>query len=142
MFKAQLTALIAAFILDLIFADPPNFAHIIAYIGKFIARFERIVRRGFPKTARGELWGGVLLAAITPLFFGALAFWLLWGCYLLHPYVAIAVETLLCWQCLAMRSLQKASMKVAHALKEGRLEDARRALSLIVGRRGGPTKVS
>jgi adenosylcobinamide-phosphate synthase len=134
MLTGQLIALAAAFALDLIFADPPNSAHIIAYIGKTIACFERALRRAFSKTARGELWAGALLAAVTPLLFGALAFLLLWACYLLHPYVAIAIETLLCWQCLAMRSLQKASMKVAHAIEKGELDTAREALSMIVGR--------
>lgn len=40
----------------------------------------------------------------------------------------------MCWQILAIRSLRDESMKVYAALRSGSLEDARRAVSMIVGR--------
>jgi adenosylcobinamide-phosphate synthase len=46
----------------------------------------------------------------------------------------LAVESLFCWQCLALRSMREASMKVSAALKQDDLPAARLAVSRIVGR--------
>ena len=40
----------------------------------------------------------------------------------------------MCWQIIAPRSLRDESMKVYHALKTGTIQEARHAVSMIVGR--------
>ena len=59
---------------------------------------------------------------------------LLWLCAHIHPWLAFAAETLLCYQLLAARSLRDESVKVYKALRDGTLDDARKAVSMIVGR--------
>ena len=53
---------------------------------------------------------------------------------LIHIFCAVAVSSLLCWQMYAAKSLKKESMKVYGALEKGSCEDARYAVSMIVGR--------
>ena len=49
---------------------------------------------------------------------------LLWGCYLVSPWLALAVESLLSYQLLATKSLAAESRKVYDALKTGDLDKA------------------
>ena len=130
----HLGALALGFALDIIIGDPRKFPHIVVGMGKMISLLERFLRWLFPKTNGGELGGGIVLAVLLPLFSLGLSWGLLYLFWLIHPLAALAVEGLLCWQCLAARSLQKESMKVYHPLKKGDLPAARSELSMIVGR--------
>ena len=56
------------------------------------------------------------------------------GSYQIHPILGCVVETILTYQILAAKCLYVESMKVYKALKTGTIEDARRAVSMIVGR--------
>lgn len=132
--KYHLISLFLGFFLDLALGDPHWAPHPVRAMGALIAALEKLLRRCFPKTPRGELAGGAALAALVPgicVGVGAAVFWL---CGMVSPWLRLAVETVLCYQLLAARSLQDESMKVYTALKTGSLEDARRAVSMIVGR--------
>lgn len=59
---------------------------------------------------------------------------LLLAAYQIHPYVGMAVESLMTYQILAVKCLKVESMKVYHCLKESNLGRARTAVSMIVGR--------
>ena len=72
----------------------------------------------------------ILTAGITS---GA-AWILLYAAGCIHPYVKFALSVLMCYQLLATKSLKTETMKVYDALKEGDLEKARHAVSMIVGR--------
>ena len=50
------------------------------------------------------------------------------------PWLRLVVESIMCWQILAVKSLKDESMKVYRALKSGSIEKARYAVSMIVGR--------
>ena len=63
-----------------------------------------------------------------------LAALLLFGAYALHPCLGLLVETIMTYQILAVKCLKVESMKVYHCLKEQGLEEARGAVSMIVGR--------
>ena len=52
----------------------------------------------------------------------------------IHPYLALVLEIIMCYQLLAARSLRDESMKVYHALHQHDIEGARKAVSMIVGR--------
>ena len=56
------------------------------------------------------------------------------GSYFIHPIVGCLVEAFLTYQILAAKCLRVESMKVYKALKRGSLTDARKAVSMIVGR--------
>jgi adenosylcobinamide-phosphate synthase len=127
-------ALLIGFILDLLFGDPRSLPHLIRGMGKLIQCLEYKLRRLLPRTARGELWGGGILAFFMVLLCGALPILLLRGLYRLWPWAGLLLEGLLCWQLLATRSLKEESMKVYDALTAGDLPGARLAVSMIVGR--------
>ncbi|MBO4750408.1 MAG: cobalamin biosynthesis protein CobD [Lachnospiraceae bacterium] len=56
------------------------------------------------------------------------------GSYFIHPILGCIVEAILTYQILAAKCLYMESMKVYKALKTGTIADARRAVSMIVGR--------
>ncbi len=131
-----LIAAFGGFCLDLAFGDPPNlpWPHPVVVMGRCITMLEKRLRASFPKTARGELAAGSLLAALLSLGSFLLTGAALWAAGRLHPLARLALETFFCWQALAVKDLRKESMNVYTALKGAPLEDARAAVSRIVGR--------
>lgn len=130
----SLCALLIGFALDLMLGDPPRSPHIVVGMGKMISLMEAGLRKVFPKTARGELYGGALLAVLLPLFWFGLTWGALFCSELIHPLARLLVESLFCWQCLALRSLSEASVKVSATLEQDDLPAARLAVGRIVGR--------
>ena len=130
----SLCALILGFFLDLIVGDPQGFPHPVIFIGKLIDLTQKGMRRVFPKTVRGENLAGAAIWVIVVTVSAGIPAVLLWLTYGLNPWLGLAVETILCAQILATKSLRQESMKVYDALKTGDLEKARYAVSMIVGR--------
>ena len=132
--KWSLYALLIGFGMDLILGDPHGFPHPVAAIGKLISGLEKRLRRLFPATVRGEnIAGGVLWVLVAGLSTVVPAF-VLWGCRLVSPWLRLVVESAMCWQILATKSLRVESMKVYTALETGDLQASRYAVSMIVGR--------
>ena len=132
--KWSLYALLIGFGMDLILGDPHGFPHPVAAIGKLISGLEKRLRRLFPATVRGEnIVGGVLWVLVAGLSTVVPAF-VLWGCRLVSPWLRLVVESAMCWQILATKSLRVESMKVYTALETGDLQASRYAVSMIVGR--------
>lgn len=130
----RLFALLLGFCLDLIFGDPHWLPHPVRAIGALISLLEKGLRKIFPKSPSGELLGGGVLVALV-LGVSTLFTWLVIRlCGQLSVWLAFAAETLICYQLLATKSLRDESMKVYRALKDGTLQEARRAVSMIVGR--------
>ena len=132
--KWSLYALLIGFGMDLLLGDPHGFPHPVAAIGKLISGLEKRLRRLFPATVRGEnIAGGVLWVLVAGLSTVVPAF-VLWGCRLVSPWLRLVVESAMCWQILATKSLRVESMKVYTALETGDLQASRYAVSMIVGR--------
>ena len=132
--KYTIAAFAAGFILDLIFGDPRWLYHPVCLIGNAIAFLEKRIRKLFPKTEKGELLGGTLEVLLICLFSWGVPFLILYGLHHVCVPAAFLLETFWCYQLLATKSLKTESMKVYEALKKGSLEDARYAVSMIVGR--------
>ena len=130
----SLYALILGFFLDLLIGDPHGFPHPVVLIGKLIDVTEKGMRKIFPKTVRGENFAGAAIWLIVVIVSTALPTLLLWLAYGVSRWLALALETIMCAQILATKSLRQESMKVYQALQTGDLEKARHAVSMIVGR--------
>lgn len=130
-------ALAAGFLLDLAIGDPRWLYHPVRLIGKLIDRLEKNIRKVFPKTPAGELAGGIFLVIGVVLVTVGVTAGILHMAYGLHAAAGFALESFMCYQMLAVRSLKDESMLVYDALtsgKESSLADGRDAVSCIVGR--------
>ncbi len=132
--RQRVLILILGLFLDLLFGDPAWLYHPVRLIGHLIKIFEGIFRRLFPKTAKGELAAGVCLALAVTTVSAGVPFLVLLLAARIHPGLAFGLGVFWDYQLLAVKSLKSESMKVYGALKEGDLEKARRAVSMIVGR--------
>ena len=134
MLKYSLPALVIGFVLDLLIGDPRWLYHPICVIGNLIAVLEKVIRKIFPKNHVGELTGGFLIVVIVCLFSGGVPLLVLHYLYRYLPVAGFVLEVFWCYQLLATRSLKDESMKVYDRLKNGTLDEARYAVSMIVGR--------
>ena len=132
--KWSLYALLIGFGIDLLMGDPHSIPHPVVGIGKLISFLEKGLRRMFPKTDGGEIAAGGVLWVLVAVICTALPAGILFLCDRLSPWLRLTVESLMCWQILATKSLKDESMKVYMALESGDLEESRHAVSMIVGR--------
>ncbi|MBQ1472584.1 MAG: cobalamin biosynthesis protein CobD [Lachnospiraceae bacterium] len=126
--------ILLACILDLILGDPAFPPHPVVVMGRIISWAEKALRRIFPKTNRGELVAGSVLAVLLPLGTFGLTGGILYACYRWNVWVAFALNVFWCYQCLAIRSMLRESKNVYRVLQTGDLEASRAAVGRIVGR--------
>ena len=130
----SLFALLAGAFIDLLIGDPHFLPHPVVLMGKLISLLEKLLRRIFPKTKRGEnVAGGVLWFIVCALAFFVPAAMLML-CHHVSPWLGFSIESVMCWQCIAARSLCNESIKVKKAIDTGDISASRRAVSMIVGR--------
>ena len=130
----SMAALLTGFALDTIFGDKNDLPHIVRWMGSLITKLENFFRRISPATERGEREGGVFLVCAVTAICTVIPAAVLFLSYKFLPFVGYVIESLLCWQLLAAKSLKDESMKVFHSLEDGYIERAKRDLSMIVGR--------
>lgn len=130
----SLLAVVLGFEIDLIVGDPHSIPHPVIFIGKLISAMDKLVRKIFPKTIKGENFAGGALWLVVVAVSTAIPALLIWLCYGLNSWLGLALESIMCWQILATKSLKDESMKVYDALKTGDIEKSRYAVSMIVGR--------
>lgn len=132
--KYTLIAVAVGFLLDMLLGDPHGLYHPVQAIGKWISLAETALRKILPKNKGGERLGGICLVILVTGVSTALPWAVLWGLYRVHWAAGLAVESFMCYQLLAARSLKDESMKVYARLAEGDLAGGRYAVSMIVGR--------
>ena len=127
-------AMLLGFLLDCLLGDPRTIPHPVVCMGKLISWLEKAFRALFPKTKLGENLAGGCIWLVTV----AVSFLIPWGLLklagMVSPWLRLLLQAIFCWQVLAAKSLRQESMKVYEALKTGTIEDARYAVSMIVGR--------
>ena len=133
--KERAAALLAGCILDLIIGDPHWIYHPVQAIGTVITGLEKALRHLIGKRGKqAELWSGRVLVILVVLISVSIPWLILKAAFRLHPLLGFVVESLFCGQLLAARSLYDESWKVGKALKKGDVSEARKLVSMIVGR--------
>ena len=133
-----------AYITDIIVGDPRRFSHPVVIIGKF-ARFleDKIQGKIFPNPTleKGGMGGfidkkkaGIILwfTVVIPTFL--IAWGIVEGCFFINSLFGAMITILLASLTLATKSLYDESKVVLNALNRGNMEEARKRLSMIVGR--------
>ncbi len=134
MLKYAGAALLAGYAADLIFGDPRWLYHPVRLIGNLIALLEKLIRKIMPVSKAGELAGGFITVVLVLLLCGIVPWVLLHLVFGLNVVAGVILEAFMCYQLLAVKSLRDESMKVYDALTGSTIEDARKAVSMIVGR--------
>lgn len=134
MLKYHLAAFFLGFIMDLLFGDPYWLPHPIRLIGNLIAQAEKLFYKDRKRDYKKEYRGGCMTVLTVLLVTGIVTFVLLFAAYRLHPLLGAGIEMIMTYQILAIKSLKDESMKVYNQLQHGTLENARHAVSMIVGR--------
>ena len=129
-----LGAIVAGFILDLIFGDPHWLPHPICLIGNLIGFLEKNLRRLLAPGKTALLLGGALMVVIVLSLSFAVPYVVLMLAEQVNPWLRFTLETIMFYQIFATKCLRDESMKVYTALHNNDLEDARVKLSWIVGR--------
>lgn len=125
------------FIMDLLFGDPYWLPHPIRWIGKLIAGLDKMLLGNISEKERDykeEFRKGILLTVLVLMITIMVTAIILYSAYKAAPLLGLAVESIMSYQMLATKCLKLESMKVYAKLKEGDLQGARRAVSMIVGR--------
>ena len=136
----RIIVIAAAFLLDMICGDPHWLWHPVQRIGLIIKYVEAFLRRVFRINAEREAdkirkrVAGVIMVILVIAISLVPVCLILYLAGRINRYVRLGVEIIICYQMLAARSLCVESMKVYYALRDGTIEDARTAVSMIVGR--------
>ena len=120
-------ALAIGWFLDLIFGDPSRLPHPIVWFGKWIAMGEKRLNKGRKRKTKGAIFVCLSIA----LLFGIS--WALLNLIPIPPYIALAINAILIFYCLAGHTLRKEVRMVFEAVDRS-TEDGRRQVARIVGR--------
>ncbi len=125
--------LLLATLLDFLIGDPWSWWHPVQGMGWIISGFTGVVFKRL-KSPLALRWAGALLglgliggSGMLGWVIGAIA-------HHLHPLIGLTLEVILLASCFAGRSLRRAAADVLTPLQTGDLVQARRQLSLYVGR--------
>lgn len=128
----QTLAVILGFIIDCFLGDPYSALHPVVFMGKLISFLDRRLRRG--NSDPRDFKRGILLAVLTVSVSVAVPLVILAFVWRVHIGLYFILETVMCWQIIAPCQLRRESRKVERAVKKGNVEEARYAVSMIVGR--------
>ncbi|MDF2855994.1 MAG: cobalamin biosynthesis protein CobD [Neobacillus sp.] len=121
--------LVAAILVDLWIGDPRLFPHPVIIMGKLITCLENRWNNGENRKRKG-----IVLTITVVLVVFLITHTLLFLAYHLHWVVGLLVEIYLISTTIAAKGLSSAAKSVLHPLENGKLDEARRELSMIVGR--------
>lgn len=133
--KYHIMAFFLGFLLDLLFGDPYFLPHPIRLIGSLIAKIEKcFLGKNKNRNEKRKLRQGICMVIIVLFSTMTSATLILFLAYSMNCYLGMAVEMIMTYQILAAKCLKDESMKVYQCLKEKTLPEARKAVSMIVGR--------
>lgn len=129
--KYHLIAFISGFVLDLLIGDPYYLPHPVRAIGSLIGRLDKKLNTGNEKKA---LRNGRFLVLIVMTVTAIVSALILISGYIINVYLGLTIEIIMTYQILSIKCLRVESMKVYDKLKEDNINEAKKAVSMIVGR--------
>lgn len=125
----------AGFLLDMFLGDPSFFPHPVRLIGSLIEKSAAYLEAGTGRrNEKKEVWKGTVLVIFISGSTLAVTACILFLAYRFHPYAGAAIETIMTYQIFAAKCLKDESMKVYASLQNQQIDEARKAVSMIVGR--------
>ncbi|WP_134684034.1 adenosylcobinamide-phosphate synthase CbiB [Brevibacillus migulae] len=125
--------LFAAYLLDRIIGDPRWLPHPVVLMGESIKQLEKAVRRCVSRE-RALKAAGLLFPICIAGGSGLLVWLILLAAARIHPWLAAGLEVVLISTTIATKGLADAGMEIYRHLQRGDLAEARRSLSMVVGR--------
>jgi adenosylcobinamide-phosphate synthase len=126
----RIVCILAAYLLDLIFGDPPSFPHPVKGIGWLIKKLEG----PFRFIIKNERIAGTFFACVIIIPIWLITFVLTQATYFFNNYFGVVISIIIIYTSLSVKDLGIESLAVFDALKEGDMKRARISLSKIVGR--------
>lgn len=126
-------SILNGYILDLIIGDPHSIPHPVVLVGKLISFCtDRLLKDNY--TSFKKRRNGFIMVVVVAFLSAFVPFCILYAAYSFNMVFGVVVESIMCWQILAVKSLKTESTRVLTALKENDIERARYNVSMIVGR--------
>ena len=128
----QTSAIIIGFIIDFFVGDPHSIPHPVVAIGKLISFLDKKLRIGGGDKRdiiRGT-WTVLIVVVVSIIIPSAILF----AMWRIHPIAYLVVSSMMCAQIIAARELVRECAKVEDALENDNIEEARKAVSYVVGR--------
>ncbi|MCF6093096.1 adenosylcobinamide-phosphate synthase CbiB [Microaerobacter geothermalis] len=122
-----------AYFIDIIIGDPRNFPHPVVYIGKSITFLERMIRRIFKREVYLK-YAGMLFPIIIAGGSYFIVYLLLKALSMAHPILSWIMEIWLISTTIAVKGLKDVGLKIYVCLLNKDVIEARRTLSMVVGR--------
>ncbi len=126
----NIVALLIGVVMDLVVGDPERMIHMVQIFGLVIDALEAVLYRH----RYHRVLCGTILMILTLLICTGVPLLLLWVLWKFHPLLYALWGGVLCWQCLAAKSLRDESDLVRVPLEAGDLPKAREMVGRIVGR--------
>ncbi len=128
-FLPSISTLLLAVAVDLIVGDPPWLPHPVRGIGFLIQKGEPLFRKISSQKFAGSLFAMTIIFLCT-----SLALYVVFLAYRLSPVFGLVVQIFGIASALAVNSLAQEGWKIRKLLKQDKIEEARKAVSLIVSR--------
>lgn len=121
---------ITAFILDLLLGDPAWFPHPVKILGWLIKKLEPPVR----KIIRNQRLAGIVFACVIIGFSAFFSFLIIQKAWAFNKYLGLIFSVFLIYTTISVKDLKDETMKVHRDLKRKNISEARKSLSMVVGR--------
>lgn len=125
--------LVFAALLDYLIGDPWGWPHPVRVMGWVISRLSKLALQ-YCQNPLSQRLAGIFLGTIVIIGSGLVGWITVQSAKWVHPFLGIAVESILLASCFAFKSLRNAATEVLQPLTNGELESARQILSNYVGR--------
>ncbi|MFQ4140927.1 adenosylcobinamide-phosphate synthase CbiB [Chlorogloeopsis sp. ULAP02] len=125
--------LILAAGLDYLIGDPWGWPHPVRVMGWIISRFSKLAL-SYCQNSLTQRLAGIVLGIVLIIGSGIAGYSIIQITRWLHPFLGIAIESILLASCFALKSLRVAAQTVLQPLTLGKIQDARSTLSNYVGR--------